>query len=194
MNFTLMFFIALALASECFSIALNTGRVSSYRELPLRAALTGLTFGAVTGAVTLAAYLIWSLFGKNLVKYDHWIAFALLLYAGTDIIISAFRKLRVKQAVSAEPKAEFSTLTVLKDCVSVIPETLAAGLALAAVDTSRNFAMILVTASVLVLSVAGAAFGRGADRRLAGIFGVSGGALMAGVGLSLLLQHLLFGA
>lgn len=178
--------LALALAMDCFSVALGLAcglkGLSAGQTLRLAVFFGGFQFGMPV--------LGW-LAGEKLVRvigsFDHWVAFGLLALVGGKMIFEAFHV--DEEAKAGRPdQSRGWPLLVLSLATSI--DALAVGLSLglmglpvvqsAAIIGAGSFAMTIVGAKL------GPVFGRAAGRWAE----VLGGAVLIGIGVRILAGHL----
>ena len=129
--------------------------------------------------------------GKTLVNlisdYDHWVAFALLLIIGSRMIWESFHS---KEGEAAD--RDFSKGTMLL--------TLAVATSIDALAVGLSFAFLSVNIVMAVLTIGGVAFlitgvgflaGRKAGKLLGERAETFGGIILIGIGIRILLTHLL---
>ena len=78
--------LAIALAMDCFAVSIVSGVLTRKRWLPRMAFL----FGFFQALMPLIGWIGISFFRSNIEAYDHWIAFALLLMIGGNMIRESF--------------------------------------------------------------------------------------------------------
>lgn len=116
--------IGLSLALDAFAVSITDGMC--YSNLNKGKAVTiPLTFGIFQAAMPLAGYFLMSLFSKYIDKYDHYIAFFLLLIIGGKMVLDGIRDARTV-AEDVKPK-KFSYPTVLLQGVATSIDALAVG-------------------------------------------------------------------
>lgn len=83
--------IAVALAMDCFSVSIATGLAHSTapKSSIVRMALL---FGLFQALMPLIGWGVTLLFGPYIASFDQWVAFALLAFIGTKMIIDYFRE------------------------------------------------------------------------------------------------------
>ncbi|MDM8001134.1 MAG: manganese efflux pump MntP family protein [Dehalococcoidia bacterium] len=179
-------FIALGLSADCFAVALGFS-ISAKRIIFPQMLRVCLAFGS---AQALMPVLGW-LGGRTLVDlisdYDHWVAFGLLLFIGGRMI---WESLHSKEGEM--PKRDISKgLPLLTLAFATSIDALAVGLSFAFI--SVNIALAALTIGVVCFLITGAGFVAGS--RASHVMGeraeVAGGIILIGIGLRILLTHLL---
>ena len=186
LDFGSVLLIAAGLSADCFAVALGastSGKGYSYVQM-LRVCLA---FGA---AQTVMPVLGW-LGGKTLVNlisnYDHWVAFGLLLIIGGRMIWESFHS---KEDETKE--RDFSKgLPLLTLAVATSIDALAVGISFAFL--SVNIVVAVLTIGVVCFLITGLGFlaGRKAGQVLGERAETIGGIILIGIGIRILLAHLL---
>jgi len=186
LDFGSVLLIAIGLSADCFAVALGastSAKGSSYLQM-LR---VSLAFGVSQAVMPVLGWLA----GKTLVNlisdYDHWVAFALLLIIGGRMIWESFHS---KESEAADK--DFSRgLTLLTLAVATSIDALAVGLSFAFLRV--NIAMAVFTIGGVAFLITGVGFlaGRKAGKLLGERAETLGGIILIGIGLRILLTHLL---
>jgi len=173
--------IAVALGMDAFSVAVGIGatrhRVSLTSILRLSASFGIFQFFMPIvgwlGGVTIAAYID---------SYDHWIAFAVLLYVGGKMIHESFRG--EEDPAPGQDPTRGVTLIMLSVATSI--DALAVGLSLAVMKTPILYPSAVIGIVAFVMTAVGMLFGE----RLGKMFGrrveALGGLILVGIGLKIL--------
>ena len=146
----------------------------------------GAWFGAFQALMPLIGYFLGTSFHKYIEAVDHWVAFALLLLIGCNMLREAFSK--------EEPNpsdASFGWKTMLVMAVATSIDALAVGIALA-MDENTN---IYVSAAVIgaitfALSAAGVKIGSVFGEKYEKKARIAGGVILIGIGIKVLIEHL----
>jgi putative Mn2+ efflux pump MntP len=178
--------IAVGLSADCFAVALaasTSGRSTSPRD----ALRVCLAFGVAQAVMPVLGWLAGRTFVEIIADYDHWVAFALLLVVGGHMIWESFR------GDEGEGRAkDFSRgLTLLVLAVATSIDALAVGLSFAFLSVS--IVVPVVTIGVVAALITGVGFlvGRKVSRVLGERAETLGGIILIGIGLRILLSHLL---
>jgi len=177
--------IALGLAADCFAVALS-GSISMKTVSPAQILRTALVFGAFQ---TIMPVLGW-LAGRSIVDfiagYDHWIAFALLALVGGRMIWETFRSEEDKRKIDISKGVLLLTLALATSI-----DALAVGLTFAFLRVNILLACSTIGVIAFVITVAGFLLGKKAGPLLGKYAEAIGGAILIGIGLRILLSHLL---
>lgn len=115
--------------------------------------------------------------------WDHWIALGLLTFVGLKMIREAF----LAEEKRPPAAAGFVTLLVLSVATSI--DALAVGVSLPALRVAAPLALAAIGLVTLLLSAAGAAFGRFLGERFGRVIEVAGGAGLIGIGVRIVIEH-----
>lgn len=123
-----VFLSALSLSMDAFAVSICDGMV--YRNLNKRkGVIIPLTFGLFQMLMPMIGFYVGMAVLDYIDSFDHWIAFALLLFIGGKMIIDGIKELRAKEAEELKPK-QFSFPSVLLQGVATSIDALAVGFSL----------------------------------------------------------------
>ena len=180
--------IGVALAMDCFSVSIATGLAHNTAPRPaiLRMALL---FGIFQAMMPLIGWSVTSLFGAYITSFDHWIAFALLAFIGTKMIIDNFKK--------GEHKSFDPTLlsVVLLLAVATSIDAMAVGVSF---ECMGKTTWADIAPSVLIIGLASFLFtllgyriGTTIGRRFHIPAELIGGIILIGIGIKVLIEHMM---
>ncbi len=116
---------------------------------------------------------------------DHWIAFGLLAFIGSKMIYDSTKK----DKENAEQTLRIHTLLTLSIATSI--DALMVGLSFAFLQTSLIEPILLIGIITFSLSILGFYFGCGIGRLFGNKIKAIGGLILIGIGIRILLEHLL---
>lgn len=184
MNFTELILIALGLAMDAFAVSICKGL--ALKKINFKnSCIVGLWFGGFQGLMPLAGYFLGKNFKKYIENVDHWVAFALLVLIGANMIKEALSKEEEK----TDDSLAFKTMFLLAVATSI--DALAVGITFGIIPGINVYLAVLIIGVVtFVLSVVGVKIGN--------VFGVkykskaefAGGLILILIGLKILLEHL----
>ena len=157
-----LFILAVGLSMDAFAVSVCKGLAMEHATWR-RAVVPGLWFGAFQGLMPLLGWLLGSRFAQYITAVDHWIAFALLVILGVNML---------REARSADDGAADASLGV---------RTM---LAMAVVPAVCFIACVTFVISTLGVKV-GALFGD----RLQAKAEALGGIILIVLGVKILLEH-----
>ena len=118
--------------------------------------------------------------------YDHWIAFGLLVFIGGKMIYEAI------WIEEVEKKCDPLNLYVLLGlAVATSIDALAVGITFAFLKIAIITPAIVIGVITFLISFSGVYLGRGIGSRLGSKMEIFGGLILIGIGVKILLQHLL---
>lgn len=180
-----LLFIAIGLAMDAFAVSLGVG-TSRQADAPRPIFRLSFHMGLFQGLMTLLGWLAGSTIAQYIEAVDHWVALALLVYVGTNMVRSGWKG--EKEHCAADP-TRGRTLVML--CVACSIDALAVGLSLAMLEVNILSASLVIAIVALAFSLVGLLSGH----RLGLTFGKSmeilGGVILNAIGLRILLSHLL---
>jgi putative Mn2+ efflux pump MntP len=120
-------------------------------------------------------------------KYDHWIAFGLLSAVGLKMIYEALPLKKAKEA--KDVVLTFQLLLILAIATSI--DALAVGFSLSLLKVSIVFPAMLIGIITFFVSIAGCGLGNKFGSIFEHKLEIIGGLILLGIGIKILLQHLL---
>lgn len=190
--------IGISLAMDAFAVSITDGLC--YRNLNKRRGVTiPLTFGIFQAVMPLIGYFIAFGLGKafsdTFDKFDHWIAFALLVIIGGKMIFDAIKEFRSKDEEIAPKK--YSLPEVLLQGVATSIDALFVGVTFAATDGFGNsipntlVSVAIIGVITFAISLAGLLIGVKVGnvlKKKAGIPEVIGGVVLILIGVKIVLS------
>lgn len=98
-----LFILAVGLAMDAFAVSICKGVCLKKASLAQSAAV-GAYFGIFQAGMPIIGYFLGTGFADRIERYDHWVAFALLLVLGGKMFIESFKK-RMQRARPPETTA-----------------------------------------------------------------------------------------
>jgi putative Mn2+ efflux pump MntP len=177
---------AIALA---FGLAMDATAVSAARGLAGRRSrelvVLPVLFGGFQAGMSALGWLAGRWAGPYIERWDHWVAFGLLVAIGGKMLVDAWR------GGAAEQEPAPATLALyLGLALATSIDAAAAGLTLPLVPIEPWIALALIGAITAVCSVAGYLAGRLVGERFGARLSVVGGLALIAIGIDLLVQHL----
>ncbi len=185
MNLAEVIFIAIGLAMDAFAVSLGAG-TTGFINGPRPIFRLAFHFGLFQGFMPILGWLAGSSVAGMISAFDHWVAFGLLAFVGVRMVRSGLGK--AEEIARADP-SKGGTLVMLSVATSI--DAFAVGLSLAMLHVQILYpsAVIgLVTAGLsLSALLLGSRLGETFGRRMEAI----GGLILVGIGLRVVLAHLL---
>lgn len=182
-EFLTLFVLAIGLSMDAFAVSVCKGL--AMKKMSWKAAATvGLWFGGFQALMPAIGYFLGVRFADKIEAVDHWVAFALLVVIGGNMVREAFSKEEEKTSADLDVK----TMFVMAVATSI--DALAVGITFAFLHQNMPVAVTLIGVTTFVLSVVGVKVGN--------LFGVKykakaefvGGVILILLGVKILLEHL----
>ena len=188
MGFTGFFFLALALAMDCFSVSITCGIAD--KRMGRQSLGMALLFGFFQALMPFIGMLAEGLFRAQIEQIDHWIAFGLLAFLGGKMIWEGF-----KPECDKPHQMNTSSLpTLLTLSVATSIDALSVGFTFASFGV-RSVAqavwpLVLIGVVSLVMSLLGKYLGVVVGRQLRLPAEPIGGVILLIIGVKVLFSHL----
>ena len=179
-----LFLIAVGLSMDAFAVSVCKGL--AMEKAPLKkAAIAGVWFGSFQALMPLLGYLLGNRFEKYITHIDHWITFGLLALIGANMVKEAFSKEEEK----ASSTMYFKEMFLLAVATSI--DALAVGVTFAFLQVDILSAAALIGMTTFFLSILGVRAGAVFGSRFRGRAELTGGVILIGMGVKILLEHTL---
>ena len=185
-SFYSILIIALGLSADCFAVALSysiaAGRftIGEFFRFPL-------AFGIFQALMIVIGWLAGRTVIDFISSYDHWLAFGLLAFIGGRMLWEAFREEDGEKA----KKNLNSWLTLLALSIATSIDSLAVGLSFAFLKTDILPAAVTVGLTAFVITVIAQLIGNKVGALVGKRAEIVGGLILIGIGVKILLEHLL---
>ena len=179
--------IAFGLAMDAFAVAISCGLAMDRIRLEY-ALKIGTAFGFFQAAMPILGWLAGSRLRHLISEWDHWLAFALLAVIGGKMIYEATTGCYRERAVIA---LNLKILFGLAIATSI--DALAVGISFALLNTAVLAPSLIIGAVTFVLSTLGVLLGHRFGCYLGRKVEIAGGLVLIGIGIKILLEHLLQG-
>ena len=180
-----LIFLSIALAMDCFAVSFSAGGLQ--KELRLRHALIiGSFFGLFQGFMPLIGYFGGQAVVSYIERFDHWIAFGILLILGLKMMFEALRPEKGGKGINIMKP---TTLLVLSIATSI--DALAVGFSFSMLDVRIWIAVLIIGFGSLLFSVGGFYMGKFLSNRIRPTYAeILGGLILIGIGIKILIEHL----
>ncbi len=191
MDSVTLFLLACGLAMDAFAVSLSNGLC--YQNFKRsQALLSSVTFGLFQAAMPVIGYFAGRFFSEAIASVDHWIAFILLGFIGGHMFLEAVREIRRPEACPC--KRPFTIRILLVQGVATSIDALAVGVSFALIDTNIGLAAAVIGVIPCALCILGAAIGKKFGAFLGQWAKLLGGVILIGIGLKILIEHLMSGS
>ena len=179
--------LAVGLSMDAFAVSVCKGL--ALRRATFKAEFTcGVWFGGFQALMPLIGFFLGSLFAGAIEAFDHWVAFALLVLIGVNMLKEALEK---GDSCSTEGRGDFSVKTMFVMAVATSIDALAVGISLAmAGDVNIFQAVGLIGVVTFVLSATGVKVGSVFGCRYEKKAQIAGGVILILLGIRILLEHM----
>ena len=179
-----IFLIALSLAMDAFAVSVSTG-IAVPGFGPRQAARIGAWCGFFQFAMPLLGWFLGSSVKAYIEAVDHWIAFGLLALIGGSML---------REALGHGEDAAVTDLSVHRLFLLALAtsiDALAVGVTMAFMEVNILFSSAVIGAVAFALAMLGGLLGRRLGRLFQKRATFLGGLVLIGIGLKILLEHLL---
>lgn len=185
MSYLELFVIAVGLSMDAFAVSICKG-LSVRRLKPRHNLICGLYFGGFQALMPVIGWLLGRQFESLIKSIDHWIAFALLVLIGANMIREAVKNEEENLNDSFSPK------TMLPLAVATSIDALAVGVTFAFLDVSIVPAVAMIGATTFILSAVGVKIGNVFGAKYKSKAELVGGIVLVAMGVKILIEHLFF--
>lgn len=185
MSYLELFVIAVGLSMDAFAVSICKG-LSVRRLKPRHNLICGLYFGGFQALMPVIGWLLCRQFESLIKSIDHWIAFALLVLIGANMIREAVKNEEENLNDSFSPK------TMLPLAVATSIDALAVGVTFAFLDVSIVPAVSMIGATTFILSAVGVKIGNVFGAKYKSKAELVGGIVLVAMGVKILIEHLFF--
>lgn len=179
-----LFVIAVGLSMDALAVAICKG-LSVGRMKVKHALICGAWFGVFQAVMPLIGYFLGTTFGKYIEAFDHWIAFALLLLIGGNML---------REALSSDEDekvdASFSPKAMLPLAVATSIDALAVGVTFALLNVRIVPAVSFIGVVTFAFSAVGVKIGNLFGMKYKKPAEIVGGSVLVLMGVKILLEHL----
>jgi putative Mn2+ efflux pump MntP len=174
---------------DAFAVSVSSG--ISIKELKVfHAARASLSFALFQFAMPVAGWYLGMAFASYIQTFDHWVAFGLLVLIGGKMLFEAIRG-KEKEETGGQGKDIRSLSCLLLLSVATSIDALAVGLSFSLLGQGIWLPAILISVITFAVCLTGFEFGRRIGALLEKRAEILGGLILIGIGVKILLEHLL---
>jgi len=166
---------------DAFAVAVCAG-LAMPKMAVRKALIIGLYFGVFQALMPLMGYFAATLFADKIIAYDHWIAFALLVFLGIKMIAGSFKEKPDSGEISVKPSK------MLPLAVATSIDALAVGVSFAFLRVVILPAVALIGVTTFVISAAGVKIGNVFGAKLKSKAELAGGIILVLIGIKILFE------
>lgn len=175
-----LFILAVGLSMDAFAVSICKG-LSLGKIKAKHMCIAGAWFGGFQALMPLIGYFLGSFFAETITKYDHWIAFVLLVLIGGNMIKEAFGK-------EEELNNAMDVKTMFLLAVATSIDALAVGVTFAFLQVQIVPAIIFIGVVTFVFSAVGIKIGSIFGTKYKSKAEFIGGVILILIGLKILLE------
>ncbi len=186
MNFLVVLGLAFALAMDAFAVSLGLG-LNLVRASISQTFRLASSFGLFQFMMPVIGWSAGTTIIRFVERFDHWVAFALLLGVGSRMILESFKggeDIRVKKS---DPTKGFPLLVL---SVATSLDSLAVGLSLGALRVAVVYPAAIIGIVAFMMTVVGMKLGPLAGRVIGKRAELAGGLILILIGIKILADHL----
>jgi putative Mn2+ efflux pump MntP len=184
MSLSAVFLIAISMAMDALAVSLCSGLKIGPGPRPVFR--IAFHFGLFQALMPVIGWLFGNTIEPLVKNFDHWVAFGLLTFVGIRMIRSGLCK--CEEEIVKDPSRG---LTMVMLSVTVSIDALAVGLSLAFVDVDIWTPALVIGLVTGALSLIGLRVGNRVGRRFGKPVEVLGGLVLIGIGVRILVSHLM---
>ena len=185
MEFITTLLIAVAVAMDVFAVSLGIG-TSGKCCTPRPIFRVAFHCGLFQGLMTLIGWLAGSTVSSLISGIDHWVAMGLLGFVGYRMIRSGF-----DANIETQMEDASHGRTLMMVCIATSIDAMAVGLSLSMLKVNILLSCLIIGVITTAFSVIGLLVGSGLGLRFGKRMEVLGGLLLNGIGLRILITHLM---
>ncbi len=185
-SFFSILIIAIGLSADCFAVALSSSIAA--KGFPLyRFFRFPLAFGIFQTLMIVIGWLVGGTVIDFISAYDHWLAFGLLAVIGGKMVWEAFHE----EDEEKDKKSINGWLTLFALSIATSIDSLAAGLSFAFLKTDILIPAVTVGITALIITAIAQLIGNKVGALVGKRAELVGGLILIGIGIKILLEHLL---
>lgn len=174
--------IAIALAMDSVAVSISSG--AKYRSINIITILKiSLFFGLFQGLMPLIGYFMGTMFASMVDKYDHFIAFIILLFLG-------FNMIREAKSENPEELKDFNNKTLVILAIATSIDALAVGITFSFQDINIYYASFIITIITFALCIIAVLIGKKLGAYLESKAEYLGAIILIVLGFKILLEGL----
>ncbi len=183
MEFLELLLLGVGLSMDAFAVAMCKG-LSVGKPKKVHYLLIGLWFGGFQALMPTIGYFLGTRFENLITDFDHWVAFALLLLIGANMIRESFSK----KEDDGDASFAFGAMLLLAIATSI--DALAVGVAMALNGQNIYHGAPVIGCTTFILSAIGLKIGSVFGLKYKNKAEFVGGLVLILIGTKILLEHL----
>lgn len=183
---TLVLF-AIGLSFDTFAVSVTTGFISCKIQF-WQATKIAIVLALFQGIMPLLGWLLGINVRELIANSDHWIAFVLLGFIGGKMVYESLKKEEDEQTEKFNP---FNPVLLIGIALATSIDAFVVGVSFALVEVKIVLAAVIIFITTYLFAMVGMLIGKKAGKWFGKKIEILGGIILIGLGLKILLEHLL---
>ena len=179
--------IAIGLSMDAFAVSICKGLATKKVNIK-QMATAGIWFGGFQALMPLIGFLLGTTFASAINKFDHWIAFILLVLIGGNMLKEALGK----EEADCDCGGSFAIKTMFVMAIATSIDALAVGVTFAFLDVKVWIAVIFIGVITFIMSAIGIKIGNIFGDKYKSKAELLGGIILILLGVKILVEALWF--
>lgn len=180
-----MLLFAIGLSFDTFAVSVTTGYASDKIRF-LQATKIAVVLALFQGFMPLLGWLTGITIKDLIAECDHWIAFGLLAAIGIKMIHESLKKEEERKDFNP-----FNAVMLIGIAIATSIDAFVVGVSFALYDLNILLAVLIIFITTYIFAMLGMLVGKKAGKWFGVKFEIIGGIILIGLGIKILLEHLL---
>lgn len=185
MNLSATILLAFGMSMDAFAASIGKG-ATLHKPKFSEALRTGLIFGIIETLTPLIGWGLGMLASQFVLEWNHWIAFILLIFLGSRMVLEGFRG---DTDDSEEAPRRHGFWLLVTTAIATSLDAMAVGVGLAFLQVNILTTALAIGCATLVMSTLGMMIGRYIGPLLGKRAEILGGVVLIGIGIEILWSH-----
>lgn len=185
MNLSATILLAFGMSMDAFAASMGKG-ATLHKPSFSEALRTGLIFGAIETLTPLLGWGLGMLASQFVLEWNHWIAFVLLVFLGSRMVIEGVRNTACDDE---EPVRRHGFWLLVTTAIATSLDAMAVGVGLAFLQVNIVATALAIGCATLIMSTLGMMIGRFIGPLLGKRAEILGGVVLIGIGAQILWSH-----
>ena len=180
--------LSIGLAMDCFAVSISKG-ISAKKMYFWPTFRMALLFGLFQAVMPLIGYAAGISFVKQMMNFDHWVAFGLLTLIGGKMVIEGFQSHKSENSETSNP---FKWTLLLSLALATSIDALATGIVFVPYSDLIWKAITIIGSISFIFTMIGMYIGVHFGKRFHVKVEAIGGFILIGIGIKILIEHLIY--
>lgn len=185
MNLSATLLLAFGMSMDAFAVSISKG-AALHKPKFSEALRTGLIFGAVEATTPLIGWALGMLASQFVLAWNHWIAFALLVFLGGRMLVEGWR---ADDDEEQAPPRRHGFWLLVTTAIATSLDAMAVGVGLAFLQVNIIVTALTIGCATLIMTTLGIMVGRFIGPLLGKRAEILGGIVLIGIGVQILWSH-----